>query len=177
MKKDTTSFGLEPEQVQRLFNIGGDVKDPDKKMDRHQGKDEMLHRRLAETLPLDKFQIDMLPAVLGKLCHTMGLLAGETLLSLALNPVTDMTLIERIKRYGKELSARAKSKDEHEVATAIYYAAIASALAFHDTRMSRFSYQKLATAFSRLIREEWISSELCVLYKIAHKYCEEKMTL
>jgi len=174
MKKDSTTFGLEPEQVQRLFNIGRDTKKADKRVGGAERKAEILHRRLSETLPLDKSQVEMLPAVLGNLCHTIGLLAGETILSLVKNPSTDMSLIERIKRYGKELSTRAKSEAEHEVATAIYYAAIANALAFHDLRITKFSYKKLEMAFSRLVKEEWISKDLSVLFKIAGKYCKDR---
>lgn len=176
MTEPSTSFGLEPEQVERLFRIGEDTKGFQRSMSRNENKGETLRRRLAEPLPLDKSQIDMLPAVLGQLCHTIGLLAGETVLSLVLNPSTDISLIERIKQYGKGLSARAQSEDEHEIATAIYYAAIASALAFHDVRISQFSHRKLATAFSRLSREKWICGELRVLFKTARKYCQEKAT-
>jgi len=174
MKKDSTTFGLEPEQVQRLFSIGRDVKEPDRIAGAAHQKAEMLRRRLSETLPLDKSQVEMLPAVLGDLCHAIGLLAGETIISLVKNPSTDMSLIERIKRYGKELSARAESEAEHEVATAIYYAAIANALAFHDLRITKFSYKRLEMAFSRLVKEKWIPNELCVLFKVAGKYCKQK---
>ena len=97
MKETSTSFGLKPEQVERLFRIGEDTKGSRRSMSRNQNKSEMLRRRLAEPLPLEQSQIDVLPAVLGRLCHTIGLLAGETVLSLVLNPSTDLSLIERIK--------------------------------------------------------------------------------
>ncbi len=143
MKKETTTFGLDPERVQRLFDIGRDVENVGGKLSRNQRKAEILRRRLSEALPLDESQIDMLPAILGQLCHTIGLLAGETILALLQNPSTDISIIERTKRYGKDLSARAESSAEHEVATTIYYAAIASALAYHDLKITKFSYKKL----------------------------------
>ena len=174
MKKESTTFGVKPEQLQRLFNIGRDTKKPDSRMSGNRKKAELLSRRLSQTLPLDKSQIDMLPATLGHLCHTIGLLAGETIFDLLQSPSTDISLIRKIKRYGKEMSARAESKAEHEVAAAIYYAAIAHALAFHDLRISRFSYKKLETSFSRLVKEKWISKDLSVLFKIAGKCCREK---
>jgi hypothetical protein len=175
MKKESTAIGVNPEQLQRLFNIGRDTKTPDKKMGGKQKKAEMLRRWLSQTLPLDKSQTNMLPAVLGQLCHTMGVLAGETIVSLLHSPSTDISLIERIKQYGKELSSRAESKAEHEAATALYYAAIAHALVFHGERITRFSYKKLENSFSRLVKEKWISKELSVLFKIAGKYCKEKV--
>ena len=175
MKKESTAIGVKPEQLQRLFHIGRDTKKPEKKMSDKQKKAEMLRRWLSHTLPLDKSQADMLPDLLGQLCHTMGVLAGETIFSLLRSPSTDVVLIERIKQYGKELSSRAESKAEHEAATALYYAAIAHAMVFHDERITRFSYKKLQNSFSRLAKEKWISKELSVLFKIAGKYCKEKV--
>lgn len=176
MEKGTTTFGLDPGRVQSLFDIGRDVQKPDGKPGPKQRKAEMLRSRLSEPLPLDESQLGMLPAVLGQLCHTIGLLAGETILALLQAPSTDISLIERIKRYGKELSARAESKAEHEVATTIYYAAIAGALAYHDLRITKFSYKKLETFFSRLTKEKWISKDLSALFKVAHKCCKDKAT-
>lgn len=176
MKKKSTTFGIEPKNLQSLFNIGRDTgKDNVKKGD-NQNKNEMLHHLLRQALPLEKCQIDMLPAALGQLCHTIGLLAGETIFDLLQNPSTDISVIERIKKYGKGLSANAESKAEHDAATAIYYAAIAHALAFHDQRITKFSYKKLETSFSRLAKEKWITRDLSVLFKIAGKYSKEKST-
>ena len=45
-----------------------------------------------------------------------------------------LELIEKIKRHGKRLSQTTSSEIEHETANVIYYAAIASALLFHDEK-------------------------------------------
>ena len=165
---------MEPGQVQRLLKIGEDTKGSGRRMNRDEKKREMLRRQLAGALPLAKSQIDMLPAALGQLCRTLGLLAGESIVSLVQDPATDISLIERIKQYGRDLSVASDSEDEREVATTIYYAAIANAMTFHDSKISQFSYGKLEKAFSRLIKEKWISSELRVLFTKAHKVCKEK---
>jgi hypothetical protein len=174
MKEESTAHGVNPEQLQRLFNIGRDTNKCKENMSSNQRKAEMLCRSLSQTLPLDKSQMDMLPPTLSQLCHSIGLLAGETINELLCNPSTDISSIERIKRYSKELSARAESKAEHEVATAVYYAAIAHALAYHNLRITRFSYEKLEGSFTRLVKEKWIPKNLTVLFKIAGKYCKEK---
>jgi len=174
MTRKSTSFGLEPEQVQRLLKIGEDTKGSDRPMKRNESKREILRRRLAVPLPLEKSQIDMLPAVLSQLCHTLGFLAGESISSLVQDPATDISLILRIKQYSRELSATCESEDDREVATTIYYAAIANALCFHDSKISQFSYGKLEKAFGRLTKEKWISSELRVLLKKARTICKRK---
>jgi hypothetical protein len=174
MKEESTAHGVKPEQLRRLLNIGRDMKKPNGRIDDNQHKTEMLYSSLSQTLPLDKSQIDMLPSTLSQLCHSIGLLAGETITELLSNPSTDISSIERIKHYSKKLSAQAESKAEHEVATAIYYASIAHALVYHSERITRFSYEKLEASFTRLVKEKWIPKNLTILFKIASKYCKEK---
>jgi hypothetical protein len=174
MKEESTADGINPDQLRRLFNIGRDTKKSDKiKGGRHQ-KAEILARSLSQPLPLDKSQIDMLPSTLSQLCHSIGLLAGETISELLSNPSTDIAAIKRIKRYSKELSAQAESAAENDVAIVIYHASIAHALVFHGRRISRFSYERLESSFSCLLREDWISRDLFVLLKAAVKCCREK---
>lgn len=174
MKKESTANGINPDQLRRLFNIGRDTRESDKiKNSRHQ-KAEILARSLSQPLPLDKSQMDMLPSTLSQLCHSIGLLAGETISELLSNPSTDIAAIKRIKRYSKELSAQAESAAENDVAIVIYHASIAHALVFHGRRITRFSYERLERSFSCLLREEWISGDLFVLLKAAVKCCREK---
>ena len=174
MTEESTVHGMNPEQLRRLFNIGRDVKKSVRKKDRSPQKADLLSRSLSQPLPLDKSQMDMLPSALGQLCHSIGLLAGETISDLLNNPSTDIAAIKRIKRYSKELSAQAKSTVENDVAIAIYYASIAHALVFHDRRITRFSYKRLESSFSCLVKEEWISKDLSILLKAAGKYCKKK---
>ena len=174
MKEKSTTHGVNPEQLRRLFNIGSDEKKPDKRMECDQQKAEMLCRSLLQILPPDKSQMGMLPSTLSQLCRSMGLLAGETITELLSNPSTEISSIERIKRHSKEPSGRAESKAEHEVATAIYYAAIAHALIYHNKRITRFPYAKLETSFARLVKEKWIPRDLSKLFKAAGKHCKER---
>jgi len=169
MDKETTTYGLGMKQLQQLFSLGEDSPE-----DGTESQAELLVRRLSETLPLGKEQVKLLPEVLAKLCHTMGTLAGETILSLLKNSSTDIEVLKRVKRHAKRLSSHALTEAEHQVAVAMYYGAIASALAFHDQRISRLSYEKLVESFSRLAEEPWMSKDLIVLYRIAKKYCKDK---
>lgn len=175
MKEESTVYGVNPEQLRHLFNIGGDTKESNGELDDNQLKAEMLCRTLSQILPIHKSQMDMLPSTLNQLYHSMDLLVGETITELLNNPSTDISFIEGIKRYGKDLSAQVNSKTEHEVATAIYYAAIAHALVYHSERITRFSYEELKTSFARLVKEKWIPRDLSSLFKAAGKYCKGKV--
>ena len=103
MKQKSTAQGVNPEQLRRLFNIGRDTEKAGKKRGGSQHKAEMLCSSLSHTLPFDKSQIDMLPSKLSQLCHSIGLLAGDTIADLLGNPSTDMSYIKGIKLYSKEL--------------------------------------------------------------------------
>lgn len=176
MKKKSTTFGLEPEQLASLLGIGSETRRLYRKSNPDQKKAEMLRRRLRGTLPLDKSQVEMLPAVLSHLCHTIGLLAGETNMDLLLNPDTDIYLIKRVKDYYKKLSRHAESEVEYETAKAVYFAAIASALVFHKLRITKFSYKNLKSLFASLLKKKWIPRDLAVLFNDARKYCKKKST-
>jgi hypothetical protein len=177
MEEESTIHGINPEQLQRLFNIGRNMKKLDTIRDDSKQRADLLCHSLSQPLPLEKSQIDMFPSALGQLCHSLGLLAGGTISEMLSNPSTDITTIKRIKRWSKELSTQAKSTAENDVAIAIYYASIAHALIFHDQRITRFSYEKLESSFSCLLKEEWISKDLSVLLRTAGKYCKEKAGL
>jgi hypothetical protein len=164
-----------PEQLQQIFQIGSELKEKAPVENENQHKENILRHRLAEVLPLDDEQIKMLPDILGQFCQTLGMLAGETIFSLLRAPTTDLELIRKIKKHSKELSRNAKSKAEHDIAAALYYASIAHALAFHDLRITKFSYKQLENTFSRLINEKWMIRELAVLFKIAQKQSEQQM--
>ncbi len=173
MKKEKSTFGLRPNQLKCLFFVGFGIDNASPENENGQ-KEQMLRHRLAKVLPLDDKQIEMLPEVLGQLCQTMGLLASETILSLLRAPTTDLELIQKIKRYSKDLSKQAQSKAERDVAAAIYYASIAHALAFHDLRITKFSYEDIENYFARMIKEKWMTRELSVLFKIAKQHCKDK---
>ena len=174
MKEESSAHDMNPEQLRCLFHIGRDTNKSLQKKDRAHQKVDMLSRSLSQPLPLDKSQIDMLPSALGQLCHSIGLLAGETISELLNNPSTDIAAIKRLKYYSKELSAQAKSTAENDVAIAIYYASIAHALVFHDRRITRFSYERLESSFRCLVYEIWISKDLSILLKAAGRYCKKK---
>ena len=174
MKEESTTHDMNVEQLRRLFHIGSDMNKSVRKRGRTHQKADLLSRSLSQPLPLDKSQMDILPSALGQLCHSIGLLAGETISELLSDPSTDIAAIKRLKHYSKELSAQATSTAENDVAIAIYYASIAHALVFHDRRITRFSYERLENSFRCLVREKWISRDVSILLKAAGRYCKKK---
>lgn len=56
----------------------------------------------------------------------------------------------------------------------IYYAAIVSALVFHEQKITRHSYEKLQEALTDLDEKQWIPSDLKDLFKKAKAACQER---
>jgi len=173
MKKDTTTFGQEPERLARLLGMGVECggegeSDPDT------SKEELLRLRLAGTLPLETAVIDAIPAIAGRLCEELLPLRGKALGESLLDEGTALDVLEKVKAYGKKLAAREDSDVEHAVSVTIYFAAIASALLFHDRKITSYTYPGLAEAFGTLIDKPWMEPALARHFSKARKFCKKR---
>lgn len=170
MGKDTT-FGIKPQGLASLLGIGMKGKS---KADTAQVTGELLRARLAGTLPLDSVVIEALPAILGQLREELVPLSGRPLGEVLLDSSTDSQSIMKIKEHGKKLASRKESDADHAVGLVIYYAAIASALLYHNTRISQHSFRTLADAFDLLRSKTWMPVELIRHFGKAGSACREK---
>jgi hypothetical protein len=93
---------------------------------------------------------------------------------LLLTPSTDLTVLETLKNYAKELARSGGPEAKQTAATVIYYAAIASALVFHSHKITRHSYEKLHRAYTELEQKPWIPSELMGLFGRALALCQQE---
>jgi len=139
-----------------------------------QEKTRLWQELLSKTLPLDDDRLELLPDILADFCQTLGLLTGEKLGQYLRNPEAELSVIDDIKQYAKDLSRGSQSDDEHMIANTLYYAAIAHALLCHDAKITRYSYAELANAFGRLSKIGWIEKHFAQLFARACKYCQKK---
>jgi hypothetical protein len=171
MDKRPTTLGLSPDKLAGLWNIGFDTEEAKKSDDSDSKKTEILRDLLAGSLPT------LLPKVKSRLKEpthqksVVNFLTDAPIEKLLQNPETDIVLLRKVKNHGKKLSERAQSKEEYQVANTAYYAAIASALVFHDRRITSFSYKDLQKYLHRLSEEKWIPESLRNLFKRACEYC------
>jgi len=173
MRKDST-LGLNPESLARLLGIAL-YSDPDEGKDKSTDTTaQLLKARLAGTLPLDTTVVEELPAILGQLRKDLMPLGGRTLGEALIDPKSDLGVIKKIRRYAKKMASRKRSEADRAVAVAIYYAAIANALVFHDVKVTTHSYESLEASFAKLINKPWISAELNILFVRALKLCQKK---
>ena len=174
MDKRPTTFGLSPNRLAGLWNIGSDTEEAEKFADPESKKTELLRDLLAGILQTHSPKAQSRPKeqkLRKSVIHSVTDLPIEKLLH---NPETGIILLRGIKDYGKKLSGKAKSKVEYQAANTLYYAAIASALVFHDRRITKFSYKDLEVYFRRLDQENWIPEALRKLFARACEYCRMK---
>jgi hypothetical protein len=171
MEKHPTTSGLSPKKLAELWNIASKTDKTEKIVDEDDKKIELLRDWLTGTLsmlvsseakPRRRKGIDLRSVVI-----SVTDLPIEKLLH---DPETDIALLRVIKEQSKKLSGTAKSKAEYHAANTIYYAALASALVFHDCRITKFSYKELEKYFSRISKENWIPESLRTLFKKACDY-------
>ena len=174
MKKKSRTFGLAPEKLAELLRIGSDSGDRADAANLEQEKAEVLHERLADVLPLEQAVLEALPAMLKHLYRELLPLAGESLGNMLQDSHTDISVVRKIKDYGKKTTAAASSEAQHDSGVAIYYAAIASALVFHDQKITQYSWQELEHSLCQLSKKPWITPELCGLLARAAEICKKK---
>jgi len=143
MSGESKTFGLSPEKLADLMKIGSDTKDLDNQISPEQQKAELLCDRLAELFPLDSAEPGSCAVTSDHLSSILKLQCNEAVGKILQNPKSDILVIRRIKGYYNKLSENTDSKNERDIAIAIYYAAIACALVFHNEKISRFSCSRL----------------------------------
>ncbi len=169
-----TLFGRSPEKLAHLISSCAGIHLSEGK-NKEQQKADLLRDMLEDVLPLDPEVVESLPIILKRMYKELRPLAGDSLAQLLLNPKTDINAIEKIKEYSKNTSNFAESEVEHQTAITVYYTAIASALVFHNQKISQNTYTQLEESFSTLIDQKWITSEITQLFVRARAICKQKV--
>ena len=174
MDQEPSAFSLPPDELVRLWDIGSDLGEGEDTADENQKKAELLHDWLASPLPVGSDVLKLLPAVLSRLCQELVPFTGQSLGSLLAEPSTDIDILKQIKDVSKAMVHTSKTQVVSEAATAVYYAAIATALVFNAQRITSFSYQSLQDSFAALSESEWADPDLARLFGRAREVCLQK---
>jgi len=173
MDNESKAPDLGPERLAQLWDIGSEVhiEATPAAADSEERYTELLCDRLAQQLPLNPEEtqnlVSRLPEELGTICRELRPFSGGSIGLLLTHPETDPQVLERIKDHAKEQGEAVASKVERDVAKAVYFAAIAAALVFHNTRISKQSDRHLARAFDALSKRQAVPSELRSLFQQA----------
>ena len=137
-------------------------------------KKALLDDLLSDALPLDQETINSLPTVLRRLYEEMPPLVGQPLGKLLLSPETKLEHLIAIKEHAKKMMSTADTDAKYETRAVIYYAAIASALVFHDRKITTHSNQDLEDSLSAFVKRKWIKADLSQLLKKAQEICHPR---
>ncbi|MBN2314338.1 MAG: hypothetical protein JXM79_10440 [Sedimentisphaerales bacterium] len=180
MEDEPTTFGLSHEKLARLWEVGDDPPTHQEGLTKEQRRAELLCDRLAEPLQFDPTAGRLLPTTLRYVLGQFSPFVNCAVGALLLDPGTDPSVIWRIKEQYRAKAESCPSELERQVATVIYYAAIASALLFHEetlfreNRITLFSYRELEEHFSHLVNNDWLTHDLVSLFTRAHIGCQER---
>ena len=174
MDKDSTTFGLKPDKLVQLWNIGEKTDRTNTEENQDQLKSELLRDRLAQKIPLDYLVAQILPKALAQICKNIQPFTGNSYNILLCDPLTEITILKKIKEDNKKIIQHMNSGSEYDVLVAVYYAAIASALVYHDQRITSFSYSHLKDKYISLLENNWLTQDLRNLYQQALYFCSKK---
>jgi len=171
MSQEFEVFGMKSQQIRDLFALSvQDEMDLPTEENLDTKKAEVLQQFLLQPLPRDLNETKALPSMLKHMCETLPALESQSLEEVLLNGRTAVSLLEWTKEYGKRLSTQVP-EEQYEFADIIYHAVIASALVFHEKKISSFSYEALAKDFSQLTVKAWIPREFRQLFHQAVRVC------
>ena len=173
MDKKSTTFGMENKHLANLLGLGVE-QSPSGEPSSHEIKADLLRTSLRGTLPLDSAVVEALPALLGRLREEVLPLEGKPLGEVLLNERTELGVLDKIKEHWKGRSTARCGEAAHAVGITIYFAAIASALLFHHTKITSYPYASLAESFKTMTERRWMAPELARHFSRARKLCRKK---
>ncbi|MFC1766594.1 hypothetical protein ACFL6U_31515 [Planctomycetota bacterium] len=135
--------------------------DPDRQ------RSECLEDLLAEPLREIGPTHPALSEHLDSICELSGLDKTTTLREYLLQPTTDITILQQIRKRGKAKIRTSESPIDQELGGVLYYAAIASARVFHNEMISNLTPSELQAAFQALIDTPWMPTDLTNLFEKA----------
>jgi hypothetical protein len=174
MDRDTTTSGLSADKLAQLWDLGSQVDQDGTENNQEQSKAELLRDRLAQKFPLDQIIAQILPKTLVQVCDEIQPFAGNSYGILINDPGTDISILKRIKDNTKNQAQHTDGPVAYDVSTAVYYAAIASALVYHGKRITSFSYDHLLGKYVALLKHPWLTSDFRRLFQEAERICREE---
>ncbi len=168
MKEDY--FNLNYAQLARLWSIG--VSEKDFFMSKDQIK-ENVRKAIYETVPLRSDQHNIMPMLLDRLHKKLARMSNQSLIEILQDPNTDLFILQSIKDVYKQLSRGDGEDQRDQLSMMVYFATIASALVYKDTRITSHSFNRLEKDFSQLIEVEWLPQEFKELFEAGIRKCRQ----
>ena len=168
--KKSDDLELTPKQKTKLLALG--IETPGSLADVNEQKADLLYDVLEGSLPPEVSIEDSIPVPLKGLWQKVSRATSVSIRELLTKPTTNISVINKIKEYAKQLGRSTESEDENDVFLTVYYAAIAYGMVTQDKKITEHSYEHLVEAFDTLIQKDWVSQELRDLFAKAYESCK-----
>ncbi len=167
MSGKTEDLKLSDRQRTRLLSLGLESATPGNKRDPDEERGDLLCDILRCPLP----PAEPRPGSAKSTLQAFRSVLGPSLGQLLTDPQTDITVLKQIKEYAKTLGKGAASEIERNVFLAVYFAAIAGALAFHSESITEHTRSDLSKFFTQFAAVPWMRSDLRDLFVQAAECC------
>jgi hypothetical protein len=176
VEEKTQTYGLRPDKLAELLNIASQDISHDESMGMETARGKKLKEMLLDVPMTITSSSTGLPVIPEKISCAIGLLVGEPVEDVLLNPKSDLAKLKKIKNYYSALSEQAAKKTDRDPAIAIYYAAIANGLIYHQKKITDLSFSDLECSFTMLSKKPWITEGLLELFSQAAVICKKQPT-
>lgn len=156
-----------------LFTIGSSTTFADAKNRTGTKKSECLKYRLSKVILPSRDKASEVSEVTAEIFDVLGSLVGDEAGVLLLDKNVDLSMLNRIKKYGKSLVRMAKTETDRQVGWVIYYAAISNALVFRHSKITKIAYKPILHVCNELRKKKWVTPEIQRLLKSACICCQE----
>ncbi len=166
-----STYGLTPQQLARLLDVSAHAPESKVVLSEDQTRNALLCEYLSRRLATDPPLREVLLHASGRSESQVQSLLDRSLRDALLHPGSDRTLLRVLKDHSKKMFSQITSGQEHVIGTAIYHAAIASALVHHGQRITQYPYEDLERHFAALANKTWMACELKALFLQAVEIC------
>lgn len=167
----STTFGLGSDKITKLLRMG--LGDPGgaAKESGPLGRPELLERWLKGKLPGHAVPTRVSPSEPSGKILPLDILVGMPIGEL-LGPHTSLDVLMALKDHAKAQVKSSKQQEMQDVATVVYYAAIACAWVEHQQMISSVSVAQLCAAVKMLSKKHWITPEIKAVFEQALTKCK-----
>jgi len=162
---DGQDFALDSDHRTRLLRIGLSASASEHyDIEPDETRTDSLYQILTSTLPLGQDVKSSLPDFITGQVQDLVSISGKPMGELIQDPQTDLLTLRKIKEHCKLGGTAADSKEEQDAFMAVYFAVIASALIFHEIRISHHKEEDLQCFFNSFSKKPWVLQELRTLF-------------
>ena len=163
----TDNLELNDQQKTRLLSFGLEPDRPAGLPDGDEQRGDLLCDILRGPLPMKRPGHNGACADAGGFCRGLRTVAGAPLGELLQNAKTEIAVLRRIKEYAKTRGKGAGSDVEKDVFLALYFAAIAAALVFHDKCVTEHRSRDLSVFLNAFAQARWVPLHISELLRRA----------